>query len=82
MGTKVFDSRDLIFRSSEKDHRLIANFSAQWLVSDFICSTSDVPFIFEKHLISFDAASPETKQFVESSSFFAQVTQLHAAVLV
>jgi hypothetical protein len=62
---KIFDSRHSVFRASEKDHGLIANFSAQWLVRDFVSPTGHVPFIFEKHLISLEAASPEIKPFIE-----------------
>jgi hypothetical protein len=65
MGTKVLHRCHSIARPPEKDHRFIANFSAQWFVSDFVGSTGHVPFIFEKHLISLKAASPEIKPFIE-----------------
>jgi hypothetical protein len=65
MGTKVFHRCHSIVRPPEKDHGLIANFSTQWLVRDFVGPTGHVPFIFEKHLISLEAASPEIKPFTE-----------------
>jgi hypothetical protein len=62
---KIFQSRHSVFRASEKNHGLIANFSAQWFVSNFVGPTGHVPFIFEKHLISLEAASSEIKPFIE-----------------
>ena len=63
MRAEIFNSRHGIFEPSEKNHGLIANFSAQGFVSDFISTTGNVPFIFEKHIISLKAASPEIKPF-------------------
>jgi hypothetical protein len=65
---KIFQSRHSVFRASEKNHGLIANFSAQRFVSDFVGPTGHVPFIFEKHLISLEAASPEIKPFIEKAA--------------
>jgi len=44
--TKIFNGRHLAFEPSEKNHGLIANFSAQGFVSDFVSTTGNVPFIF------------------------------------